>query len=380
MSDIKKQPGFCYEIFKNQAAWSTRSTIGYNPCSFYKGFSNTDVTPEQAWNSPERHKIIEQVKNGKTIPGCIACYKLEKNGQTSRRLQSKELYENFLKEDSIDAISSPLAIDYSVGNLCNLKCTICRPNHSSSWISDWAKLYPNEKMDHYFYRKNQYVSIEDTDYLKNIRVLHFHGGGDPLLSSDHVRLLKNVESVKGLQDVRVYYNINATNHVTQEVLDLWSKCQLVELYFSIDDVGERFEYQRTGARWNHTLETMNWFRDNMPINHMFNINCTWGYLNFYYLDELYNWHKENFSTNRLGDPVNLIFQKCHHEYGLHHVSSNAKQILENKFKDIPDLMLLLSTLEISNKPHVKFWDSIERLDTIRNRDFKKLCPNWSKLL
>ena len=115
-------------------------------------------------------------------------------------------------------------------------------------------------MDLFSYRKGQNITIEDLEYLKNIRFIHFHGGGDPLLSDEHIKLIQKVEKVKGLHDVRISYNVNATNRVTPEVLDLWSRCNLVELYFSIDDIGERFEYQRTGAKWQKAIDTMYWFR------------------------------------------------------------------------------------------------------------------------
>ena len=377
--DIKSQPGFCYEFFKNQAFWSTRTGVGYNPCSFYDGFIATDVDPQTAWYGVEHKELIKDISNGKLIEGCAACYRAEKAGLVSRRISSIDLYENYLQETDIDP-QPPTAIDYSVGNLCNLKCTICNPSNSSKWIDDWAQLFPDKNLDHYRFRKNQYITIDDLEYLSNIKIVHFHGGGDPLLSDAHINLLRNIKQSKGLSDVRVFYNVNATNRVTQEVLELWSECRLVELYFSIDDIGNRFEYQRTGASWEHTVETINWFYNNMPVNHMFKINCTWGYLNLYYLDELYRWHKENFAENRLGDPVDLIFQKCLGAYSLDWVSAKTMQMLQDKFMDTPEIFNLLSILEVKETPHTEFWDIVSRTDIIRNLNFRKLCPEWSVLL
>jgi len=379
-TDIKSQPGFCYEIFKNQAFWSTRTTIGYNPCSFYSGYIATDTTPDQAWLGKEHRDIIDSVMQGELIPGCSNCYQAEQAGLVSRRMGSKELYENYHKDTDINLTDTPRALDYSVGNLCNLKCTICNPGNSSKWISDWVKLYPNTNIDDFSYRKDQYVTIDDLEYLKNIRSVHFHGGGDPLLSDAHVKLLQNIESSKGLHDVRVSYNVNATNRVSDDVLDIWSRCDLVELYFSIDDLEDRFEYQRTGALWNDTVETMQWYHEHMPANHLFYINCTWGYLNLYYLDELYRWHKENFSENRLGYPVKLIFQKCLGTYSLDWVSAETMKVLEDRFKLYPEISALLQMLKVKETPHTKFWDIVTRTDIIRNTNFRDLCPEWSTLL
>ena len=104
------------------------------------------------------------------------------------------------------------------------------------------------------------------------------------MTENHINLLKRIQEVKGLTDVRVFYNTNGTQIVSDLVLELWKKCKLVELYFSIDDVGLRFDYQRTGAEWDQIVLNLQWYFEHMPHNHMFNINCTWGYLNLFYLD------------------------------------------------------------------------------------------------
>ena len=118
----------------------------------------------------------------------------------------------------------------------------------------------------------------------------------------------------------------------------------------------------------------------MPHNHMFNINCTWGYMNLFYLNELVDWYNNNFTTNRYGDPTNLIFQKAQGDYSLGYISADTYQILTNKFKNYPGLLKIVNSIKIIDQPHNKFWTNITALDQIRNSDFKSLCPEWSKLL
>ena len=55
-------------------------------------------------------------------------------------------------------------------------------------------------------------------------------------------------------------------------------------------------------------------------------------------------------------------------------------VLENKFQKIPEITSLLAMLNTQETPHTKFWDIVNRTDSIRNLDFRKLCPEWSKLL
>ncbi len=379
---MKDKPGFCYDIYKNQAFWNyADGSIAYMPCSVYTGFLDKNISPDQSWRGENRQKLISIIQEGKTIAGCKVCYQAEANGFRSRRQADEEHYKFFLNDAEIDVDSQgPTSLDYSIGNLCNLKCVICGPSNSTAWIPDYQKLHPGSDISSYLHRKNQIHEIKDSNFLKNIRSIHFHGGGEPLMTTAHVDLIKEVKKAKGLQDVRIYYNTNGTQLVKQEILDLWQECLLVELYFSIDDVGDRFEYQRKGASWQEFNHNLQWFMENMPHNHMFKVNAVWGYLNFYYLDELVNWHQKNFSQNRHGDPCHLIFQECIGNYSLKHLNQHAYQKLEERFAEYPVLGQILKRLEINEKNHQAFWKSINKIDRVRGSDFSNLCPEWSRLL
>jgi len=378
---MKDKKYFCYEIYKNLAVWSNNGKLGYNPCSFFTGYikQSDQFNLKDIWNSPEHLQIKHSVENDIPIKGCQGCYTAEENGLESRRMGSRRLYEEFHNDTAID-LDGPTGIDYSVGNLCNLKCVICHPGNSTKWIPDYQKLYPLKPIDQFQFEKYNQIEIVDYDALKNIKNVHFHGGGEPLMVDNHINLLKRIDEVKGLSDVRVFYNTNGTQTVSDSVLKLWEKCRLVELYFSIDDVGERFNYQRTGADWEQVQVNLRWFFDNMPHNHMFNINCTWSYLNLFYLDELCDWYHNNFTANRYGDPTNLIFQKGLDDYSLDHISKLTYNKLVNKFKDYPTLLELVNSLKINTKPHDKFWANITALDSIRNTNFKAIFPEWGSLL
>lgn len=378
---MKEKKYFCYEIFKNISVWSRNGRLEFNPCSFYKGHYHQSDTLDisAAWNSDGRKKLLDMIENDTAIPGCETCYRSEQHGLTSRRIGARELYEGYHNDSNIE-IESPQGLDYSVGNLCNLKCVICGPHNSTQWIPDHKKLYPLQDISSLKFEKHNQLTLVDKKALVNIKNLHFHGGGDPLLSDFHRQLLKDIDEAKGLQDTRVFYNINGTTKVDRELLDLWEKCRLIELYFSIDDIGERFEYQRTNANWQQVCENLTWYKENMPHNHLFNINCTWSYLNTFYLDELYDWYESFFQTNRYGDPVNLIFQKAMGTYALHHVDQCTADKLLDKFAHRPELMKLIKSLKISNHTHSDFWININKLDSVRNTEFRRVFPEWSQLI
>lgn len=372
---------FCYEIYKNLAIWSHNGKLSYNPCSFFDGYIKTSDTFNlgEIWDGPELQHLKDLIAQDLPISGCKFCYNAESNGLPSRRQGAKKFYEIYLKDTTLD-LPAPQSIDYSVGNLCNLKCIICGPENSSAWVSDYQSLYPTIDINSTKFKKFDQIELDDTTLLANLKNIHFHGGGEPFLSDNHVNLLKKVKQIKGLSDLHIHYNTNGTKTVSQEVLDLWSECKLVELYFSIDDVGERFEYQRTGATWHEVEQNILWFKNNMAPNHMFKINCTWSYLNIYFLDELVSWWQNNLYTNRLGDPVNLLLQKAVGIAEITHLSNNTKKIISDKFKAYPMLLDIIKSIPESNAPHTNFIEFITNLDKIRNTDFNKKSNNFLMLL
>lgn len=372
---------FCYEIYKNLAVWSYNDKIGYNPCSFFRGYIKTsnNIDIAEVWNGPEHLALKQSIENDIPIPGCSACYQAESHGLESRRLKAKKLYEQFHCDTDLE-LDGPHGMDYSVGNLCNLKCVICGPESSTQWIPDYQKLYPDKSIDQFRFNKLNQIKITSLTGLNNLKTVHFHGGGEPLLADAHVQLLEKIQETQGLSQVRVFYNTNGTQRVSDKILKLWEQCKLIELYFSIDDIEDRFNYQRTGADWNQVVDNLKWYTDNMPHNHMFNINCVWGYPNLFYLDKLVEWHHNNFSCNRYGDPTHLIFQKAIGRPAINYVSQSLHDTLKLKFQNYPQLLELVHTLSIDEQSHDNFWKYINQLDQIRNVQFKKVFPEWSDLI
>jgi MoaA/NifB/PqqE/SkfB family radical SAM enzyme len=374
---MKDKKYFCYEIFKNISVISHNGKIQYSPCSWYSGHTSESDTIDikTALQSNEHQKLKEMIMQDQSIPGCYRCYRDEKNGLQSRRMGAKQQYEEFFKDTNIDE-NSLTGLDYSLGNLCNLKCTVCEPMQSSSWKDDWKKLHPTDSTIYDYDKRNQ-IHFEDKSVLKDLKFIHFHGGGEPLMVDNHIKVLEKIDD---LSQTRVAYNTNGTIRPGKEVLEIWEKCKLVEIYFSIDAVGDKFEYQRTNADWQEVNDNIEWFKENMPHNHMFNVNCVWSLLNVYYLDQLVDWKREKLDTNRYGDPVNLIFQKAWGPTEINYLRPQALGALGRKYQNYPELLKLIDPIPAINKSQIVFDNYIEKLDKIRGFDYKSLHKEWSELL
>ena len=80
---------------------------------------------------------------GEQLPHCDACFNVEKFGRRSYRMISNESagssntlvlvrFRRRIHESSEGATNhTPLTFDLKLGNVCNLKCTVCKPLYSS---------------------------------------------------------------------------------------------------------------------------------------------------------------------------------------------------------------------------------------------------------
>jgi sulfatase maturation enzyme AslB (radical SAM superfamily) len=129
--------------------------------------------------------------------------------------------------------------------------------------------------------------------------VHFNGG-EPLLSKTHVEFL---QALPNKDQIYINYNTNATILPDQTLLDLWQQFKLVQIDFSIDDVEQRFEYQRYPANWKQVTNNLQWYIDHVPHNCMFAVNTTVSILNHANLDKLNLWLTNNFYVSKFTDPI-----------------------------------------------------------------------------
>ena len=120
------------------------------------------------------------------------------------------------------------------------------------------------------------------------------------MSKEHVKFL---HAIPNKSQIYLNYNTNGTILPNQELQQLWAEFKLVQLDFSIDDVGNRFEYQRYPAQWNTIENNLQWYIEFAPHNCMFAVNTTVGILHRHNLDTLDQWLVKNFKQSRFSDPI-----------------------------------------------------------------------------
>jgi hypothetical protein len=91
-------------------------------------------------------------------------------------------------------------------------------------------------------------------------------------------------------NIEIHYNTNGTQW-PEQAEDIWKHFKLVEIAFSIDDVEQRFEYQRSNARWDTVCENIDKFRQLRArySNIRLQVCCTVNVFNVYYLETVADW-------------------------------------------------------------------------------------------
>ena len=179
-------------------------------------------------------------------------------------------------------------MDYWVGDICNLACVMCGPSNSSLWKQELGVIKDMKKSI-----INDSWKKLDLSYIQNI---HFWGG-EPFLSKEHLEFL---QALPNKSTVKLYYTTNGTIQPSPDLLEVWSKCEWIDVFCSLDDISERFEYIRYPADWKQTIENFRWMIDNCGKNTAFGINTTVNVLNQYYVDEITTWFATNFKHDKLG--------------------------------------------------------------------------------
>ena len=279
-------------------------------------------------NSEYMRKLRQEFLDGKKPQTCRKCWNEERSGRTSKRMHTINRLEHIVKDTEWTADAKPLVfIDFKLGNICNLKCRICGSWSSSTFATEEVKFEGKDSV-HYqmlkdgaWPRRNQRFWQDIDNLMDQVRYLEFTGG-EPFMIQEHFDLLQRMVDNGIAHNVEIHYNTNGT-HYPENAEEIWKHFKTVEVAFSIDDVDERFEYQRANAIWsevNHNMDLFEQLRDR-NTNIQLQVCSTVNVFNVMYLEGLANWIDQ-----RSFDFVywNMLHEAYYHSVGT--LPDRAKQI------------------------------------------------------
>jgi MoaA/NifB/PqqE/SkfB family radical SAM enzyme len=329
--------------------------------------------------------LRRQFRVGEKPETCKLCWDEEAAGRTSKRIHSrvrlKELYSQVdWTNDDPDQL---WFLDLKLGNICNLKCRICGSWSSSKWADEELKYMPvgSDKKQHVAYqwlKQGAWPRNPDTNFwenlkqlLPNIKYLEFTGG-EPFLIQEHFDLLKFAVEQGYSKNIDIHYNTNGTVHPEQAYL--WQHFGRVDIAFSIDNVEERFEYERYGAKWQEVNDNiMSITSYNQHANLTTQLCFTVNIQNVYYLDELLTWADrkgfDNVFFNMMHSPDHMSVQR---------MTLAAQELVLNKLKNTRwssktyqrEIDAIIKFIEQGpGSDGTAFLEKMQRADAYRNQNF-----------
>lgn len=238
---------FCYYPFFQVM---TTAEGKYKVCSKHydhithegKVLTTETASIKEAWESDYMRDIRKAFHEGKRFKGCKECWRMEHMGLQSMRYHS---YRYPVPESQVENPEAPMRIESNSSNVCNLRCRICFATASTKWLQEAVDLYDyKEKVHLNLHTKN----LEEVkQWAPNLYELALFGG-EPLLSDENFELIDYLIAGGYAKNISLLFNTNTTIF-SDEVVDRLMQFRKVVISFSVDDLFDRFEYQRKGAAW-----------------------------------------------------------------------------------------------------------------------------------
>jgi radical SAM protein with 4Fe4S-binding SPASM domain len=360
---------------------------------------------EEIWNSDNMKKLRKQMIAGEEPKICSTCFDREKvTGESGRIYQNREfakVIEIIPEITEPDGTCKTMELkywDFRFSNLCNFKCRSCGPRYSSAWVPDAKKLG--------FTDQEKVWSIENVDQQTNFdflkdQVQHvqkiYFAGGEPLLMPEHWQTLDMLVANNRF-DVKLSYNTNLSSltYGKKNVLDYWRQWEWgkLEVWPSIDEIGERAELIRSGTVWTKVEENLKELTklDNVIIRP----GITVGAWNVFRLPEIINHlisigvvkeklQYKNFFLNILQHPTHYHVHILPDVFRKQTIKKLKKFITEHNKKYKTDVSHAFThILHELDQPHdagalKKFHIITKQMDSLRNEDLFVVIPEMNVL-
>ena len=285
------------------------------------GIDLTQDTLDDAFDSKTMRDLRRSFRRGEKPSSCERCWLEEDSGKKSKR---EYMLEKFSEDTGVEVDYSSnngtklQFLDLKLGNICNLKCRICGSWSSSKWAQEQVAQHGKDHIGKDWLKQGQWPRKsnrfwENVDsMLSDIKYFEFTGG-EPFLIKQHFDLLQRAVDQGYAGNVDIHYNTNGTQYPKQH--EVWKHFKQVQIAFSIDNVGNRFEYERDGAKWATVNSNIKKFQklkeQGYPLS--FQICVTWNVQNIFYIDEFLTWAKtcgiDDIHFNLMHDPEEFALSK-----------------------------------------------------------------------
>ena len=316
-------PSFCLAKW-NQV--SLHLPTGLTNSCYHPPLHNIDAealksNPAALHNTAQKIKERQQMLKGEKPDGCSYCWNIEDAGGTSDRIyRSGEPWaiQDFesIKNKPIDSEWTPRYVEVNFNNACNLKCSYCSPQFSTTWAQEIDRYgqYPTSPAhnapEHFQGRRRPIPQREENPYVEAFwrwwptlykSLKHFRmTGGEPMMDKNTYKVLHYI-----IDNPKKDLHLNVTSNMCPpdqklknkyfdmiKQICLEEKVEHMMQFVSVDAHGPQAEYIRHGLNWNLFQSTVEEFLERIPVRNSVTFIITYNNLSVTTLDKLLNYIRE----------------------------------------------------------------------------------------
>ena len=316
------------------------------------------------FNNDKIQTLRQDLLSGKKPSGCNNCWTEEAKGLTSSRSYQMRLWKKELLTTDLDNPTLK-SLDLKPGNTCNFKCRICNPLNSSLFAQE-VRLSKSISVESFNWAESDSKTIDEiVELLPSLTNVDMYGG-EPFLIKPLLHVIQQAVEQGHASQIRLHYNSNGSIYPDTQI-EYWKKFKHVDIQFSIDNIGPRFDLERGGS-WQQVNSNIKKLIALKLANVSISIMPTISIMNVFYLDEILQWARD------LGLSVNPNYLTNPAGFDLKNLTAEAKKLIFEKFQhhSWPEIQNIISHINaIPNSDGQAFLKLCKHFDTLRNQNFAK---------
>lgn len=270
-------PSFCAAKWYNSSIWLSngRTASCHHPEAHFIPTAELMKDPSALHNTPIKKEARKEMLEGKRPAECSYCWRVEDLKNDS--IYSDRVYKSMIynPSDVFDLLDTdpnlnidPKNLEISFDNLCNLACSYCNPEFSSTWGNDISNNGPYENMKtgggHTFENEGQHGMPFGTKNIGNFYIKKFFEwyekslrknlqelritGGEPTRSPHFWKLVEMFNNEK------FAFAVNTNLMIDQDRLNdlaaIKKQFKKYDIYTSCEAYGNNAEFVRSGLVYN----------------------------------------------------------------------------------------------------------------------------------
>ena len=250
------------------------------------------LNPSALHNTEHKKQQRQIMLRNERPQECSYCWNMEDQGKLSdRHYRSGEPwaavdFEQIKNSTGAEDDIIPSYVEVNFNHACNLKCSYCSPQFSSSWhdevqrMGPYATSTPHNSLDHFAGNRRIIPTREHNPYVEAFwawwprlypALEHFRmTGGEPLMDRNTYRVF---DYVLAIPNPKLHLNVTSNFSVEQSLFDRYityvraicdGRIEHFMQYVSLDGWGSQAEYMRHGMNFDLVWSRVDQYLTDIP--------------------------------------------------------------------------------------------------------------------